>query len=177
MNHLDWETGEGYPDAKSSFDVWRTEFLKRSKFGLAGRPHFKLADGSVEFFTGPSVIQIEADGAALAGSDESRSSVSRMVIEFHLDQDLDTQLAIAKRWLTSNQIARYSINKNRKRVEKYARYLRALDASNAGQSQSQIASILHSHLSSIAGVKQVSNDLKAAKRLVTSVFLAQLKRR
>jgi hypothetical protein len=173
----DWKTGKGYPTANSSFDEWQAEFLGRGPHGLVGRPHFRLADGAIEFFAGPAIIQIQDDGSFMSGPDSSRTSITRMVLEFQLDQDIDVQLEKAKRWLTANQNARYLTDASRKRVTKYGNYLRAIDASNAGATQSEIASILYPHLHSDAGKKQVSNTLKAARRLISTGFPARLKRK
>lgn len=177
MATQNWKTGEGYPDANSALDVWQCEFLRRGPSGLNGRPHFKLEGDRIEFFTGPAIIQIEDDGSLLCGPEATRSSVNRMVIEFQLDQDIDAQLDKARRWLTGNQTARYSVEKKRKRVTQYGHYLRAFDASTAGQSQSEIASILYPHLRDEAGKKQVSNALRAASKLISTGFPERLKRK
>jgi hypothetical protein len=173
----DWKTGEGYPTAECSFDEWKVEFLRRGPHGLAGRPHFRLADGAIEFFVGPAIIQIQDDGSFMSGPDSNRSNITHMVLEFQLDQDIDAQIENAKHWLTANQNTRYSTDARRKRVTKYGNYLRATDASNAGASQSEIASVLYPHLDGEAGKKQVSNALKAAKKLISMGFHVRLKRR
>lgn len=162
----DWRTGEGYPDRDSLPEVWHIEFLRRGPNGFSGHPRFILPDGSMEFFTGPAIIQIESDGSLLSAPDASRTNATHMVIEFNLKHNIDAQLSRAGRWLTGAQKVSFKPI-HRKRIDKYQVYLRAFDAHAAGASQLQIAAALYPRNSNKeAAKKQVSNDLKAARKLV-----------
>ena len=176
----DWRAGIGYPAAGASIDIWEYEFLRRGKSGLEGRPHFKLTDDLVEFFVGPSMMQIEDDGSILAGPDTTRSSANRMVIEFHLNQDIDAQIEKAKRWLVTNQQHRYAAEKRRIRETKYRAYLRAFDGSCAGASLDEMAKFLYpNYLNEYPdhdGRKQVSKDIGAARKLVRLGFRSPMNR-
>ena len=164
-----WKTGTGYPAAGASLDVWENEFLSRGAAGLGGRPHFKLANGAVEFFAGPAILQIEHDGSILAGPDTTRSSANRMVIQFWLDQDIAEQIERARRWLMNNQQSRFNVEKQRIRAAKYRTYLRVFDGSCDGATLDDIARILYPHIVNEypehSARKQVSKDISTAKKL------------
>ena len=168
--HQNWKTGDGYPGTGASLDDWEWEFLRRGPDGLKERPFFRLPAGGVEFFAGPSLIQINDDGSLLDGPDQSRSNPTHMVIQFELRHDIDAQLERARRWLMANQMHRFAIAKRRQRQEKYRNYLRAWDAKAAGATLDEIAEVLYPALSNDRAEhqarKQVNKDISTAKRLI-----------
>lgn len=169
MTAMSWKTGTGYPAAGATLDVWEYEFLSRGASGLKGRPYFKSTHKIVEFFVGPAIMQIEDDGSILTGPNSARSSVNRMVIEFHLNQDIENQIESARRWLTANQQLRFNTETSRIREAKYQTYLRAFDGSRDGASLDDIASILYpcivNEYPEHSARKQVSKDIATAKKL------------
>lgn len=168
--HQNWKTGDGYPGAGASLDEWEWEFLRRGPDGLKERPFFRLPDGGVEFFTGPSLIQINDDGSLLNGPDQSRSNPTHMVIQFELRHDIEAQLDRARRWLIGRQGHSFATAKRRRRQDKYRTYLRAWDAKDAGASLDEIAEVLYPALDNDypehVARKQVHKDISTAKRLI-----------
>ena len=69
-----------------------------------------------------------------------------MCLLFFLDENIDDQLARARRWLIGNQAARYKA-KSRRRAAMFVLYLRALDAQADGATVEQIGEALFPSLS------------------------------
>lgn len=171
-----WKTGEGYPPAESSEDRWLSEFLARTSAPEASRPFFRTSSGP-EFFRGPAIICHDDSGAIHADPDSSRLSGRRMVIEFHLDEDLDPQIERAAKWLKENQAARFSAKQTKTRAEKYVCYLRVLDATRAGADDGEIASFVFPHIRNeypdYEGRRRVRRARQAADVLLRSGQLAK----
>ena len=180
MATADWKSSTGYPSPGASTDEWEYQFLRRGDQGLKGHPHFKLPDGSVEFFGGPALIQINDDGS-LDVAEHPRSSATHMVIEFQLDHDIGAQIERARSWLTANQRHKFIIEKRRMREAKFVLYLRALDGQKSGASLDEIARVLYPTLDnaypSHDGRKQAGKALTAARKLARRGLRAPLNRR
>ena len=181
MTAPDWKAGTGYPSSDAPADVWEFQFLSRGDQGLNGRPHFKLAPGSVEFFGGPAIIQINDDGSLPGGAEIRRSGATHMVIEFQLNHDIAAQIERARVWLSANQRHRFIIEKRRMREAKFVLYLRALDGQKSGASLDEIARVLYPTLDnaypSHDGRKQAGKALTAARKLARRGLRAPLNRR
>ena len=138
----DWRTATGYPGPEASTAVWEAEFARRA--GRQGIPFFQLENGLREALRGPLVLQVGDDGAVQA--DSLLPPQRHMALVFLLDRPIEEQLDRARRLLLGHQRARFAEAKGRLRADKFATYLRALDAEAEGASHSEIGAALWSHL-------------------------------
>lgn len=177
----DWKSGAGYPDTESTLDDWELEFLKRNETGLKGFEHFKLQNGNVEFFHGPAIIPINDDGSIVTPPDDQVNSANTMVIQFFLDRDIDEQIKKAKRWLEINQNHYFVVRKNRVRLDKFKKYLRALDADRSGCNIKDVVAVLYPDKTNdypdLQAEKEFYRDVSRAKKLVSQLVRQKLTRK
>ncbi|MGP8475049.1 DNA -binding domain-containing protein [Burkholderia sp. PR2] len=153
---------------------WTDEFMARE--GLDAPCSFRPAVDGARRLRGPLAVRLAGDLGARAESvfvHPARDDSMAFVIDLSapLEQQIESiHLAAAARQ-ASLGIEPVS---PRAQMEKYARYLRAFDASNAGASAKKIADLLSGELKdpddSISG-KTVGNWIKSARELIAGGYV------
>jgi hypothetical protein len=141
----DWRTGKGYPSQSARPSVWEAEFYRRAA-GSSPKPYFDIEGRGREIFVGPAILQVNDDGTVRG--DNMLPASRHMVLMFFLDENLDDQIARARRWLLDSQTARFE-QKARRRADKFLHYLRVLDGYADGASFEQIGAEIFPDLSDI----------------------------
>lgn len=192
MVSKDWKDASQYPKSDASPEQWAWEFLRRNpkyKLEYKNGTIRSLDYGEIIFAQDPETndppdFGYESSPSMMeyleGGNDGSGNGCyleiereGQVAVLFDLNYPLAKQIELAKFHLELYQkylIKQSKIEKSnpRNHPDKFANYLRILDATDQGTSHSEIASVIFPHLLNshpdFKGNGQVKNSLRSAKR-------------